>query len=470
MLEVGTKSKKRQVVSTVDLDLLLRMNEPIPRYTSYPTAPEWGELSVDRYEQKLSELSVENDALSVYIHIPFCSSMCLYCGCSVVLNRRADKEERYVRYLLQELELFASRVKGRFRITQLHFGGGTPSKLTEEQLTRIMAKLRSLFDLDTEGEFSIEIDPRTVYADQGAKLRHLRYLGLNRVSFGVQDTDAQVQEAVKRRQSYEMTKATFQWAKELEFSGINIDLIYGLPYQTKRSFKKTVEEIADLEPDRIALYSYAKVPWLKPHQKAIKDSTLPETDEKFQIYQNARKELVDKGYLALGMDHFARENDEIAQAYLENKLQRNFQGYSLRLAENMIGFGVTSIGYVKDCYVQNVKELDDYYASIDRKKLPASRGLVLSQDDIIRKWVIHRLMCNFSLFKKDFSDRFQIDFDEYFEKELSNLACFEKEKFLQHDADHIQITPLGELFIRNIVCIFDAYYGKAKEKRFSKGV
>ena len=457
------------LVKEVSHELIHLMNEPVPRYTSYPTAPNFTDFSSSDYERCFTNFSKKGTALSLYVHIPFCQSMCLYCGCSVILNRRSENEARYVDYLLKEIHLVARRLPERQRIAQIHFGGGTPTKLTENQIRLIMKRLHYYFDVEEDAELAMEVDPRTVMMDNGHKLRVLRELGFNRISFGVQDTDAQVQEAVKRRQSKEMTECTFLWARELGFNGINIDLIYGLPHQTRESFSKSIAEIIELKPDRIAMYSYARVPWLKPHQKAIKESTLPSTEEKFSIYNLARKQLLEAGYRALGMDHFALEHDELTKAYLEQSLHRNFMGYTVAKSEYLLGLGVTSIGYFNDAYVQNVKELDTYYEMLDRQELPVFRGLELSYDDQIRKWVIHKLMCQFTLNKLEFNNRFDQEFDKYFSEALKNLHFFVEKGLVVLEDNSITATAMGELFIRNIVSVFDAYM-QSKKQKFSKGI
>ena len=449
-------------MSEIDPARLAALNLPVPRYTSYPTAPVWGPLPLNTYKQHLLKT---RGPLSLYIHIPFCRTMCLYCACSVVLNRNKENEERYVDYLLREIDMVTSYLPQKSAVHQLHFGGGTPTKLSEPLLTRIVDHLSERFAIDFTKEIAMEIDPRTVMADDGAKLRHLRALGFNRVSFGVQDTNARVQEAVKRRQSLEMTRTTFLLARELGFEEINIDLIYGLPFQTCETFEKTVDDILALGPNRIAMYSYAKVPWLKKHQRAIKDEWLPSTDEKFRIYVQARKQFTEAGYLAIGMDHFAREEDSMAQAFRNKKLQRNFQGYSLKLADHQIGLGMTSTGYVADGYFQNLKTLDTYYAAIDDGILPILRGKVMTEDDRIRKWTIHRLMCDFELDKAHFADQFGIPFDTYFANELEAI----RDSDLIEDGPVLRPTLYGALFIRNIASLFDAYL-KPTETQFSRAV
>lgn len=455
----------------LDPKKLLSLNKPAPRYTSYPTAPEWTILTPEIYASKLQSLDATNSPLSLYFHIPFCRSMCLYCACSVILNRRPENEALYVNYLIKEIELVASFFKSKRYVTQLHFGGGTPTQLSIPLFTRLFEAITSTFEIDFSQEVAIEIDPRTVIEDNGEKLKVLKKLGFNRVSFGVQDTDPKVQEAIKRRQSYEMTKDTFDLARKLEFKGINIDLIYGLPFQTPETFRQTISHLLGLYPDRIALFSYAKVPWLKPHQKAMKEETLPSIEQKFEIYAEARERLIKNGYVAIGMDHFAQENDEIALCYKEKKLQRNFQGYSARKADEALSFGITSIGLVQNTYVQNLKELPSYYASLDQGILPVHRGCILSSEDILRKWVIHTLMCDFELDKTVFYDRFGVDFDVHFQNASGPLLQLETDGFIVNGIDKLAVTPLGELFIRVVAMTFDAYLQKSSlQPKFSQSI
>lgn len=460
----------RPDITDVSVDLLLRMNKPIPRYTSYPTAPEWHELPPEIYQERLLQLDQEARPLSLYVHIPFCRTMCLFCGCSVILNRRPENEERYVEYLCKELTLVSGQLNQAHSVRQLHFGGGTPTKLSVALLQKLLGHIENCFAIDWGGEISIEIDPRTVVEDRGHKLRVLKELGFNRVSFGVQDTNPKVQEAIKRHQSYAMTLETYKRARELGYEGINLDLIYGLPYQTPGSFADTIEKIIAMGPDRIALFSYAQIPWLKAHQKAIPDETLPSPEEKFAIYVYARKRLMEEGYVPLGMDHFARREDPLAQAYFQRQLHRNFQGYSLQLSQDMLGFGVTSIGFCQDAFIQNIKDLDNYYAALDEGRLPVLRGKVLTEEDRLRRWTIHSLMCHFELDGNRFKERFGISLKAHFAKEQSAIAELMKEGLLEEVGPSLVATPTGRLFIRNIASVFDAYLGANLNRQFSKAV
>jgi oxygen-independent coproporphyrinogen-3 oxidase len=454
----------------IDLTLLHKHNVPAPRYTSYPTPNNWEAFTPSQYIERLETLGLSDASLSLYVHIPFCKSMCLYCGCSVVLNRKPENEASYVDYLIKEIDLISSYLKRKKKVFQLHFGGGTPTQLSIPLLAALFEKLADAFDLTHAQEIAIEIDPRTVVEDQGAKLKFLKKLGFNRVSFGVQDTDPRVQEAIKRRQSLEVTNVTYHLARSLGFNGINIDLIYGLPLQTPASFDQTVSHILSLRPDRIAFFSYAKIPWLKPHQRAIKEATLPTLEEKFQIYASARARFIENGYVAIGMDHFALPADELAIAYKNKHLQRNFQGYSVKLAEDTIGLGVTAVGYVTGAYVQNLKDLPSYYHSLQHGKLPVSKGKMLSAEDHLRKWVIHTLMCDFELNKTQFLQRFGVSFADYSKPLKNPLDQLEAEGLILNLPDHLVVTPLGELFVRTIALTFDAYLKQERENQFSKAV
>ncbi len=452
-------------IERIDPKWLARMDIALPRYTSYPTAPQFFPIEAHCFIDKVSAFDATEKSLSLYLHIPFCRSMCLFCGCSVVLNRNPAVQERYLRHLVAEIRRISALFSQKRKVNQIHLGGGTPTSLTEGQFTVLLEVLRERFLIAVDAEISIEIDPRTVQEDQGAKLAHLRALGFNRVSFGVQDLDPSVQEAVRRRQSEEMTRTTYEHARALGFSSINIDLIYGLPKQTEDSFARTAEALAQMRPDRIALYSYAKVPWLKPHQKAIPEKDLPSTEEKFRIYARAREILMAQGYLALGMDHFSLAEDTIARAYREKKLTRNFQGYSVSMAEDMLGFGVSAIGFLENGFFQNSKEIGAYEEAIAQGNLPLAKGFILSEDDQIRRWTIQSLMCHFIVDKQSFEQKFFCSFDVYFARESLCLAELVQQGLLKNSGAQLEPTALGRLFIRRIASVFDAYL---EEGRYSK--
>jgi len=448
-------------VASVDPALLARWNIPVPRYTSYPTAPQFQPLEETVYRGKLHLFDTSSKPLSIYIHIPFCKTMCLFCGCSVVLNRRPEKQTEYLALLLQEIHLLPFTT--RRSVSQLHLGGGTPTMLSVEEFALLMDALLAKFQFTQDAEISIEIDPRTVFTDQGKKLSALKNLGFNRVSFGVQDLDPIVQEAVKRRQSEEMTVETYWMARKLEFQSVNLDLIYGLPYQTVEKFTKTIEKIVELKPDRIALFSYAKIPWLKEHQKAIDDAWLPTDEEKFRIYVTAREKLMQGGYTAIGMDHFALETDSLAKAYRGKTLDRNFQGYAISLSEDMIGLGITSIGYLEGAFFQNMKTIAEYKAALERRQLPVARGYVLQGEDLLRRWVIQKIMCHFSLDKQEFQRRFGAAFDEHFAQAKRDWLI--DEGLLEETDTYLLPTPMGRLFIRLIASVFDAYLKQGQYSR-----
>jgi len=417
---------------------------PVPRYTSYPTALQFGAIAPETFVEHLRAFDRTSKPLSLYIHIPFCKTMCLFCGCSVVLNRKPERQATYLHALQQEIALTAGQFSGKRQVTQLHLGGGTPTSLTEDELSSLMDTLRQHFVFFPDAEIAIEVDPRTVVADDGAKLRVLRELGFNRISFGVQDLDPAVQEAVRRRQTREMTVNTFQHARSLGFSSINIDLIYGLPQQTAASFRNTVSELIALNPDRIALFSYAHVPWLKQHQQAIRPEELPSPEEKFQIYVEARTLFLQHGYTAIGMDHFARKEDSLAQAYAQGRLARNFQGYTVQSAEDSLGFGMTAIGFLQGAYFQNAKTLEEYQAR--QGQFPVFRGVVLTPEDAERRQLIQEVMCRFRIDKTRFA--------HFVDEHRPALQQLIDEGLL---TDTLQATPTGELFIRLIASTFDQY-------------
>ncbi len=438
----------------VDPQLLAKWNRPVPRYTSYPTAPQFYLLDETEVRKKLIQFDRTDKPLSLYFHIPFCRSMCLFCGCSVVLNRNPKRQSAYLFHLLKEIELIASQFNRKRSVSQLHLGGGTPTSLSEEEFERLMEKINRHFHLTSDGEISIEIDPRTVYADQGAKLKALKRLGFNRVSFGVQDLDPLVQEAIRRRQSEEMTVETYYRARELGFHGINLDLIYGLPHQTRERFAKTAEKMVQLKPDRMALYSYAKIPWLKAHQKAIPDETLPTAEEKFGIYVDARARFMKGGYTAIGMDHFALSGDPLAKAYEKRRLTRNFQGYAVEMAEDMIGFGLTAIGFIEGAYFQNAKELGEYQKRVGEGKLPVERGYILSEEDKKHGQAIQSIMCHFEIEKERFDG-------------VGDPTALIEEGLMEEKEGKYVATPTGRLFIRIVASAYDQYIGKG---RFSRAV
>ncbi|MBQ8499014.1 oxygen-independent coproporphyrinogen III oxidase [Chlamydia sp.] len=454
----------------VNFNFLKGLHQPAPRYTSYPTIVDW-EPSSDHGYTALKKLENEQSPLSLYFHIPFCQSMCLYCGCAVVLNRKIEVVDLYIETLIQEMQLAFSLLKERKTVSRIHFGGGTPSRLSRAQFQHLFTHIHKFFDLSHLEELAIEFDPRSLREDADKPL-FLHDLGFNRVSLGIQDTQWEVQEAVRRRQPYEESLLAYEKFRELKFTGINIDLIYGLPKQTPSSFQKTIQDILDMRPDRLALFSFAHVPWVKPHQKALQAKELPSIEEKFTIYSQSRHTLIHEGYHAIGLDHFSLPDDPLTLALKNKTLIRNFQGYSLPPEEDLLGFGMSATSFLRGIYLQNSKDLREYSSIIHSGKLATVKGKILSQDDKIRKWVIHTLMCSFSLSKLEFEQLFHERFDLYFADSYDRLCGMESAGLIRQDSSSLQVTPLGELFVRVIATAFDHYFLKnvAGKPLFSKSI
>ena len=441
-----------------------------PRYTSYPTAPQWtNEFDQNSYITKLQRFAKTDKSLSLYIHIPFCQSMCTYCGCNVIIRPQENKYgDEYVSYLEKEIDLLTKHIGQDRKIKQFHWGGGTPTYLNNEQIKRLFTKVQNSFDLDQDAEIAIEIDPRTIDLP---KVKLLKELGFNRISMGVQDFDHNVQEEINRVQSFEIVKEFYDYCRELNFSSVNFDLIYGLPKQTQESFIDTVDQVIALKPDRIALYSFAFVPWLKKHQNKINQEHLPNSDDKLDIFLQSRNKFLASGYEAIAMDHFALSKDEMAKAFNENRLYRNFMGYTTKPADEFIGIGLTSIGFLEESFIQNTKLINEYYAMLDEGKLPVERGLNLSKDDVIRQWLISQIMCHFELNKKQFSEQFNVSFDEYFKAEEQHIKNCVNDGLLEEKDGIISVTELGKLFVRNICMGFDVYLKqKSGEQRYSRTI
>lgn len=448
-----------------------KWNIPGPRYTSYPTAPIWKPSnSNDLFKEKLAVVSRKKRNLSLYLHIPFCQELCLFCGCHTLIRKPLPHYgDEYLQHLFTEIDMVASHLNhSKPEVRQLHWGGGTPTFLNESQITSLMRHLHSHFSITKDAEIAIEIDPRTVTYEKMSTLKHL---GFNRVSFGVQDFNPKVQQAIHRIQPFSQVKDVMEWARELRFISLNTDLIYGLPYQTEQSFTETMEQLLSLSPDRVALYSFAYVPWLKPFQKKMPESAFPSPEEKINIFLNARRMFLQQGYVDIGMDHFSKSNDELAKALGENTLYRNFMGYTVRPADEYIGFGVSAISYIDHAFFQNEKHLKDYKAKLSDHTSPIAREMLLSKDDQIRSWVIQKLMCRFKLDKREFKTMFNEDFSSYFHMEIPELKDREQHGLLSNYDHEIQITPLGKVFVRNIAMVFDKYLNTGSDPgRFSKTV
>ena len=450
----------------VDLELIKKYNVPGPRYTSYPPAPQFSdELTVETW---LAEVRANNEAerdLSLYFHLPFCQSLCWFCGCNTVITTQQGKSAIYLTYLEKELALLKPLLNPKRKVVQLHFGGGTPTFLLPDEIRALGKMIHSHFVVAEEAEAGVEIDPRRLTRDH---LSALREIGFNRVSFGVQDNNPIVQKAVHRIQPLELTRTVVDWVREAGFSSVNLDLIYGLPYQTAESFGQTLDEVLQLRPDRFAVFNYAHVPWIKPAQKILKEEALPSPELKLELLKLTIEKLTSEGYVYIGMDHFARSDDELAVAQRKKTLQRNFQGYSTCAGADIYAFGVSSISQIEGMYWQNRKELPAYYAALDEGKLPLAKGYVLTADDQIRQQTIMRLMCDLELDYAAMSALLNLDFARYFASELTSLDDLEADGLVVKTPASVIVTDLGRLLIRNIAMRFDAYVPERKETRFSK--
>jgi len=445
------------VTSTkVPVDLLRKYDRPGPRYTSYPTAPVWGQdVGVDEYRQALSAASQSPDQpTALYCHIPFCRKRCYYCGCNTSVVKKQASVDAYLDSLVREIECAASHLGQRNRISQLHFGGGTPTFIGIPGLGRILDRIDHLFRPTDVCEKSIEIDPRVTTLEQ---LDFLAGRGLNRVSLGVQDFDHEVQEAIGRIQSFEQVEKILNHCRTLQFKGVNFDLIYGLPRQTLKRFNRTLELTLQLRPDRLAIYSFAFLPSLKANQAKINPEELPPTELKYELFASAVERLTAAGYRQIGMDHFALPEDELSLAQQDGRLHRNFMGYTVQSAPEMVGLGMSAISYVADSFFQNVSKVDSYKRSVSEHGLAVYRGKSLSNDDLVRQYVIASLMCNFRLDFARFQERFGITYGEYFAAEHESLDAFVDDKLVLVDQGGVRVTPLGRTFVRNIAMLFDAY-------------
>ena len=446
-------------------ELLARYDRPGPRYTSYPTAVEFGEsFGPDDYARRLADAAAVPDGpLSLYVHLPFCQARCSFCGCHVVIARHGSVADAYLGRVIDEARILADRLGERRTITQYHWGGGTPTYYSPDDLARLHRSILEHFTLADDAEVALEVDPRVTTSDHLAMLKEL---GFNRLSLGVQDFDPGVQDAIGRHQTMEETLDLYREARDLGFTSINVDLIYGLPEQTVASFGTTMDEILEMRPDRLAVYSFAYVPWVKPNQKRIDPDTLPGRDDKFALLSLVSDRLVGGGYRAIGMDHFALPDDELSLAAAGGTLSRNFMGYTTKRGTEMIALGTSGISDVAGAYAQNHKRLNSYYTSVDAGELPIERGVALSDDDRIRRHVITELMCNSQVVYADVEQRFGIDFADYFGDELSRVAAsLVPEGLATVDDDAVRATELGSIFIRNVAMTFDAYLaGKTTDR------
>ncbi len=456
---------KTKQFNNIDVEVLRKVDKPGPRYTSYPTAPLFStDFTWKDFLEEIKQTN-QNDSkadLSLYLHLPFCDTLCYFCGCTMIVTRSRERIKEYNEYLKREIDLVREHLSDDRVVTQLHWGGGTPSYLDPDEIHDLASHLKKHFTYDPDIEAGVEIDPRGLTYEHMAALREA---GFNRVSMGVQDFNPKVQEATNRIQPEDITRQTVEWSRQLGFSSINIDLIYGLPFQTVGSFNETVDIIIDISPDRIANFNYAHVPWLKKHQKLIKPEDLPTPDQKLEILKSTMEKLGDAGYWYVGMDHFAKPDDELAVAQKNKTLYRNFQGYSTKKGCDLYGFGMSSISQFNEIYAQNEKTLKEYYDAIDAGRLATFQGYRMTPDDHIRKFVITKLMCDFALDPNEVEKEFDITFNEYFEESLIKLSDFIHDGFIKKENGRYIVSPNGRLIIRNIAMCFDAYIDSlVKEK------
>jgi oxygen-independent coproporphyrinogen-3 oxidase len=450
-----TKEKPDKLeIGQISDEILEKYNRPGPRYTSYPTAPVWkDDFGPDDLENYYERAEERRTPLSLYMHLPFCESLCLFCACNVSIQKDKSVAVPYLAALKKEIEHVAGRVSKNRAVSQFHWGGGTPSYLSPAQMEDLFEHTRERFTFAPDAEIGIEVDPRVTHR---AHLEALRRLGFNRLSMGIQDFQPKVQETIHRVQPYEMTRDLIAIGRELGFESLNVDLIYGLPYQTAESFRHTIDQVLTLVPDRVAMFSYAHVPWLKKQQGSFQ-AHLPEGKEKFRIFRAGLERFLDAGYLYIGMDHFARPGDELATAQQNRTLHRNFQGYTTKAGADLYGMGVSAISSIGEAYAQNRKEVPAYQDTVTSRGIATMRGYRLSPDDVIRRAVIGRLLCHTVIPKREVEREFSISFDEYFAAELDRLEERRAEGLVELAPGEIRVTPLGRIFIRNVAMVFDRY-------------
>jgi oxygen-independent coproporphyrinogen-3 oxidase len=452
----------------IDLAKYKKYDQPGPRYTSYPTAPQFTEIFT--HEDFLDEIVKTNYGenlpnLSLYFHLPYCDTLCFFCGCNMIITRNRDRVKKYVDYIKKEIDLIRSYLLPDRKVTQLHWGGGTPTHLDPDEIADLASFIQTSFQFrndDSGGsENGCEIDPRGLTK---AHLEALRYNGFNRISMGVQDFNEIVQKAVNRIQPEDITRQTVEWVRELGFQSINLDLIYGLPFQSVETFADTVDKIINISPDRIAVFNYAHVPWLKKHMALIHAEDLPAPEVKLNILKMTIEKLTSAGYIFIGMDHFAKPDDELAIALREKNLYRNFQGYSTNADADLYAMGITGISQLQKIYAQNYKTEKEYYDALDNERIPTVKGYKLTEDDTIRRYVIMRLMCNFELDFSGVEEKFGINFKDYFAWGLNNLKEMQADELVNVDGNKLEVTDMGRLLIRNIAMNFDGYIERKEDK------
>ncbi len=446
------------------LPLLQKYSKPGPRYTSYPTAPAFKKNYSS--DARLEALKRSGDDVSLYFHLPFCDTLCYFCGCTMLVTNNRDRIAEYLEYLDREIQM-TSRQIGNRKVIQVHWGGGTPTHLLPEEIRKLGESIHKYFTIAKDAEISVEIDPREVNREH---IQALADAGFRRASIGVQDMDERVQRAINRIQPEYVTKQVIDWCREAGFESINIDLIYGLPLQSRESFAKTLDRVLLFKPDRIALYNFAFVPWLKPQQKLIHIEDLPESEEKLMLFADATNKFLGSNYEYVGMDHFAKPDDELSKAREEGTLQRNFQGYSTRAGCDLVGLGMSAISHIGGTFTQNAKTLPTYYEKIERGEFPVVSGLEMTGDDRIREYVIMRLMCDLKISKVSVEEKFGIEFNYYFSSSLLDLDDLITDGLVIDTPTTILITEKGRYFLRNIAMCFDSYLDKSitQKPMFSK--
>ncbi|MCT7619063.1 oxygen-independent coproporphyrinogen III oxidase [Aliarcobacter butzleri] len=454
----------------IDFAKFVKYSKPGPRYTSYPTAPEFSEAFTQDDLKEFYKNQSDDRPLSLYIHMPFCRSACYFCGCNTIFTSKEDKKTRYIEYLKKELNILKNHLNTKRVVTQMHFGGGTPTFFSPSQLEVVITAIKEIFpNFSPDAEISCEVDPRYFTVEH---MNVLKAGGCNRLSFGVQDLDEEVQKTIHRIQPFELTQNVIKIAREAGIHSINTDLIYGLPYQTRESFKKTLEQMITLNTDRFAVFNYAHVPWLMKTMRKFDETTFPKPEVKLEMLKDTIDFFTSNGYKMVGMDHFAKPEDELFKAIEKGELHRNFQGYTTKGGADLIGIGLTSIGNGVDYYAQNFKELEPWENAIDNGDLPVYKGYRLSDDDMLRQFVIMELMSNFSLNIKRVEEEFKINFKEYFNDAIKALKEFEDAQLLKITDNKIEVSQTGSMLIRNICMPFDAYLNKIPEekRRFSKTI
>lgn len=441
----------KEAFAKLSEDLLLLLEQPVPRYTSYPPATEWTSISPLTYKEALSQ--IKENPLSFYVHIPFCTKLCSYCGCTAIANQDEHRASTYVQTLLKELSLL-SAITSKNPCDSIHFGGGTPTHLQLCQLDSIMSTFRSLYTITQKTKISIEVDPRTIFPDPLQHLHILQNIGFSQICFGIQDLDERVQKAISRNQTQEMSCFAIESALSLSFESVGVDLVYGLPLQTSKSFQTTLETIISLRPHKISIFCFGFFPKLKANQKAIDPSNLPSTEERYNLFALAQKMLVQAGYVHIGMDHFVLPEHSLCRS----DIQRSFQGYTEKRLSHLIGLGVSAIGNFSTSFFQNTKDLSLYTSLINQGSFATERGVCLSEEDIYRGWIIEQIMCKGTVNKERFEQKFSIPFDKTFQDELEKLKQLSQKGLIELGPSTIKATPLGMFFLRNIASCFDIFH------------